>query len=75
MYMYPEIPHDVSVDIILTASRQIIQMIEHKLNVKDGLLYKNNYSFQKKVRQYDRNRNTRTNRETGIRYPSLFDNF
>ena len=75
MYMYPEIPHDVSVDIILTASRQIIQMIEHKLNVKDGLLYKNNYSFQKKVRQYDRNRNTRTNRGTEIRYPSLFDNY
>lgn len=54
-----EIPNGVSPDSIFSAAGKIIQMLEGRLDIKKGLLYKNNKTFSRRV---DRIRAARSNR-------------
>ena len=65
---HENIPNGVSPDYVFAAAGKIIQMMENKLSIKEGLLYKCNESFKRK---FDHIR--KTNKKTNVNHDvSLF---
>lgn len=63
---YENIPKGVSPDYVFAAAGKIIQMMENKLSVKEGLLYKCNESFRHKVDRVKKAKTKKVDKKTDV---------